>query len=97
MGLSSRLKSAPFSQSPTGQLNRFSWMLPITCHWQSVFARFVAGQLQTVFMSERHFGIFGISDVWYPFISNKGREFVWRAESEGFRSSRIGLVAEVQA
>jgi hypothetical protein len=47
------------------------------------------GQLQTVFMSVRHFGIFGISDVWHPFISNKGREFVWRAESEGFRSSRL--------
>jgi hypothetical protein len=29
------------------------------------------GELQTVFMSVRHFGIFGISDVWHPFFRTR--------------------------
>ena len=49
MGLSSRLKSAPFSQSPTGQLNRPYWLhalagcCPSPVIGKAVFARFVGG------------------------------------------------------
>src|ERR1700730_9111328 len=93
-----RFRRAPLASS-TGHdwLHALAGCCPSPVIGKAVFARFGGGQLQTVFMSVRHFGIFGISDVWHPFISNKGREFVWRAESEGFRLSRIGLVAEVQA
>src|ERR1700724_2812150 len=65
MGLSSRHKSAPFSQSPTGQLNRHDWLHALAgcCHHLSLAKPFsrdsLVGQLQTVFMSVRHFGFSG--------------------------------------
>src|ERR1700674_3878291 len=110
MGLGSRLKSAPFSRAPlassTGHdlLHALAGCCPSPVIGKAVFARFVGGATSNGLHAEAIVHmlvrsdtlVFSGSQMWHPFISNKGREFVWRAESEGFRSSRIGLVAEVQ-
>jgi hypothetical protein len=98
--------SAAFAEpcQPAMMVTCFIWVPHHLSSGNVVLARFLAANVKRpsrkaiVDMCTRSGPlVFSRSQMCGIVILNKGREFVWRAGSEGIRASRIGLVAEVQA